>query len=44
MLAVVLQSKCRNFAQVMIDRFNVDAIINTGIAGGMNSKVRYVIL
>ena len=27
-------------AQVMIDRFNVDAIINTGIAGGMNSKVK----
>ncbi|HHX56738.1 MAG TPA: 5'-methylthioadenosine/adenosylhomocysteine nucleosidase [Clostridiales bacterium] len=26
--------------QVMIDRFNVDAIINAGIAGGMNSDVK----
>jgi adenosylhomocysteine nucleosidase len=27
-------------AQVMIDRFDVDAIINTGVAGGMNTKVK----
>lgn len=27
-------------AQVMIDKFDVDAIINTGVAGGMNRKVK----
>lgn len=27
-------------AQVMIDKFDVDAIINTGVAGGMNTKVK----
>lgn len=27
-------------AQVMIDRFDVDAIINTGVAGGMDTSVR----
>ncbi|MGN0620919.1 MAG: 5'-methylthioadenosine/adenosylhomocysteine nucleosidase [Porcipelethomonas sp.] len=27
-------------AQVMIDRFDVDAIINTGVAGGMNTNVK----
>ncbi len=26
--------------QVMIDKFDVDAIINTGVAGGMNNKVK----
>lgn len=26
--------------QVMIDKFEVDAIINTGVAGGMNTKVK----
>ena len=27
-------------AQVMIDHFDVDAIINTGVAGGMDTKVK----
>ena len=27
-------------AQVMIDKFDIDAIINTGVAGGMNTKVK----
>ncbi len=27
-------------AQVMIDQFDVDAIINTGVAGGMDTKVK----
>ncbi len=27
-------------AQVMIDKFSVDAIINTGVAGGMNKNVK----
>lgn len=26
--------------QVMIDKFNVDAVINAGVAGGMNTKVK----
>lgn len=26
--------------QIMIDKFEVDAIINTGVAGGMNTKVK----
>lgn len=36
-IAKVNASLC---AQAMIDRFNVDAIINTGVAGGMDSSVK----
>ena len=30
-------------AQVMIDRFNVEAIINTGVAGGMDDSVKITV-
>lgn len=36
-IAKVNASVC---TQVMIDRFNVDAIINTGVAGGMDTAVK----